>query len=83
MTTSTLSPSGICCPPQSGNGVSHAFRSVWKSVRHWNKQRRDMWNLRYMSDKQLDDIGMHRSDIRSSAYGHSADRIHMLYLPRG
>jgi uncharacterized protein YjiS (DUF1127 family) len=39
----------------------------------WNEQQRASRYLQNLSDQHLSDIGLRRSDIWSSVYGHAAD----------
>lgn len=79
MTTTTLVPE-ICCPPQPRNWGKQWAQAIWAPIKRWNKRYRDIRQLRGMTDQQLDDIGIRRSEIRSVVYGQAADRVRLVGL---
>ena len=46
------------------------FRNLIKRLQDHQMKRVAYWQLQHMSDTQLKDIGLTRSDIRAVAYGY-------------
>ena len=80
MTTTTLPNTAICCPRRPRNRVKQWVQAIWVPIKRWNKRYRDIQHLRGLTDQQLDDIAIRRSEIRSVVYGHAADRVRLIDL---
>lgn len=55
--------------------VLKAIRTVWQSAKRGNPKRESVRCLRAMTDYQLKDLGIHRSEITSLVYGRDAERV--------
>lgn len=80
MTTATISNSAVCCPPYPANQSRNITRTLWDLIKQWHKQQRAAQCLAQLSNEQLKDIGLQRSEINPVVYGAAADRIHQLEL---
>jgi uncharacterized protein YjiS (DUF1127 family) len=74
MTTSTCLNPGNCCPSQSGINVTPSLSRFWAFLKYRNKQYRDLRHLAEMTDRELRDIGLQRSEIRAAVYQRNPDQ---------
>lgn len=49
------------------------MRHAWCSYREWREARRAVCHLKEMSDWELRDIGLGRSEIESAVYGYGIE----------
>lgn len=82
MTATAILPSGVCCPHDSPSIVQVLARSLHAAIARRRKRRRDSRHLRDLSDYQLKDLGLRRSEIDPVAYGQASDHVRMLDLLR-
>jgi uncharacterized protein YjiS (DUF1127 family) len=75
MTTSTCLNPGDCCPSRSGINVTRSLSRFWAFLKHRNKQYQDLRHLTEMTDRELRDIGLHRSQIWAAVYRRNPDQI--------
>jgi uncharacterized protein YjiS (DUF1127 family) len=75
MTTSTCLNPGDRCPSQSGINVTRSLSRFWASLKYRNKQYRDLRHLAEMTNRELRDIGLHRSQIWAAVYHRDPDQI--------
>jgi uncharacterized protein YjiS (DUF1127 family) len=55
--------------PARGNGILGAAKRAWVAYMAWRVERMAIDQLRAMSDRQLKDIGLTRSEIAAAARG--------------
>lgn len=55
--------------------LEHTAENLWRSLRRWWQRRQSVTHLGMLSDRQLKDIGIHRSEIHSVVYGTDGSRI--------
>ena len=80
MTTATISSTSICCPPSPRSGFRETAHKIRTGIRSWYSRRRAARHLQDLSDHELKDIGLHRSEITSVVYGEALGRIRRLEM---
>jgi uncharacterized protein YjiS (DUF1127 family) len=75
MTTSTYANPGNCCTPETGINLAVSFARFLAHLKLRNRQYRDFRHLSEMTDDQLRDIGLQRTDIRDAVFGRGLDHI--------
>lgn len=75
MTTATMTSSTTThmAPNQR---FADSVRAFWQAMRYRQHQRRAVQHLSGMTEQQLRDIGIYRSEIESAVYGRDAARVH-------
>jgi len=52
--------------------MKNFFRKLWKAIEESQQRRADYWILQNLSDRELRDMGISRSQIRSAIYDRDA-----------
>jgi len=51
------------------NYVMNGLHRIWKSIQRSQQRRADYWILHNLTDKELNDMGVSRGEIRHKVYG--------------
>jgi len=82
MSTTTFTSPGVCCSDPRPNTFHALGRSLYRTIALWAKRGRDVRHLQSLSDNQLSDIGIRRSEIGDAVYGKAFDHVRKLGLKR-